>query len=227
MPLAACLSDHRRGDLRRGFYPNRTHAPGNGARCVTIVSNCKSFCATALHERPRANCLPRRRPDGSRYSSRVRLCRLRGCSRRLQAARHLQVSSDLQMRCVRRFARRLPAWRDLDCSTSARLIELRHEFPSYPNATRRGVVVCRRHLRGRARGARSQTRRHLRVRPRYAGPAPIIASTTSTIFVDDLSDAVAYPERFLERTLAQSGLSRSAGGIVARREDGRDRDACV
>ena len=31
----------------------------------------------------------------------------------------------------------------------------------------------------------------------YAGPAPIIASTTSTILVDDLSDAVAYPERFL------------------------------
>ena len=31
----------------------------------------------------------------------------------------------------------------------------------------------------------------------YAGPAPIIASTTSTILVDDLSGAVAYPERFL------------------------------
>ncbi len=31
----------------------------------------------------------------------------------------------------------------------------------------------------------------------HAGPAPIIASTTSTILVDDLSGAVAYPERFL------------------------------
>ena len=30
-----------------------------------------------------------------------------------------------------------------------------------------------------------------------AGPAPIIASTTSTILVDDLSGAVAHPERFL------------------------------
>jgi 3-hydroxybutyryl-CoA dehydrogenase len=30
-----------------------------------------------------------------------------------------------------------------------------------------------------------------------AGPEPIIASTTSTILVDDLSDAVAHPERFL------------------------------
>src|SRR4029079_2759610 len=30
-----------------------------------------------------------------------------------------------------------------------------------------------------------------------AGPAPIIASTTSTILVDDLSTAVAHPERFL------------------------------
>jgi 3-hydroxybutyryl-CoA dehydrogenase len=30
-----------------------------------------------------------------------------------------------------------------------------------------------------------------------AGPAPIIASTTSTILVDDLSNAVAQPERFL------------------------------
>jgi 3-hydroxybutyryl-CoA dehydrogenase len=30
-----------------------------------------------------------------------------------------------------------------------------------------------------------------------AGPAPIIASTTSTILVDDLSDAVAHPARFL------------------------------
>jgi 3-hydroxybutyryl-CoA dehydrogenase len=31
----------------------------------------------------------------------------------------------------------------------------------------------------------------------HAGPVPIIASTTSTILVDDLSGAVAYPERFL------------------------------
>jgi len=32
---------------------------------------------------------------------------------------------------------------------------------------------------------------------RLAGPHPIIASTTSTILVDDLSSAVAHPERFL------------------------------
>ncbi|CAH1650263.1 MULTISPECIES: 3-hydroxybutyryl-CoA dehydrogenase [unclassified Chelatococcus] len=32
---------------------------------------------------------------------------------------------------------------------------------------------------------------------RLAGPAPIIASTTSTILVDDLSDVVEHPERFL------------------------------
>ncbi|MEJ0078287.1 MAG: 3-hydroxybutyryl-CoA dehydrogenase [Alphaproteobacteria bacterium] len=32
---------------------------------------------------------------------------------------------------------------------------------------------------------------------KLAGPAPIIASTTSTILVDDLSDAVDHPERFL------------------------------
>ncbi|CAH1653027.1 3-hydroxybutyryl-CoA dehydrogenase [Chelatococcus asaccharovorans] len=32
---------------------------------------------------------------------------------------------------------------------------------------------------------------------RLAGPEPIIASTTSTILVDDLADAVEHPERFL------------------------------
>jgi 3-hydroxybutyryl-CoA dehydrogenase len=32
---------------------------------------------------------------------------------------------------------------------------------------------------------------------RLAGPAPIIASTTSTILVDDISTAIAHPERFL------------------------------
>ena len=32
---------------------------------------------------------------------------------------------------------------------------------------------------------------------RLAGPQPIIASTTSTILVDDLADAVEHPERFL------------------------------
>src|SRR6185295_2188097 len=32
---------------------------------------------------------------------------------------------------------------------------------------------------------------------RLAGPKPTIASTTSTILVDDLSSAVEYPERFL------------------------------
>jgi 3-hydroxybutyryl-CoA dehydrogenase len=32
---------------------------------------------------------------------------------------------------------------------------------------------------------------------KLAGPTPIIASTTSTILVDDLSDAVEHPERFL------------------------------
>jgi 3-hydroxybutyryl-CoA dehydrogenase len=32
---------------------------------------------------------------------------------------------------------------------------------------------------------------------KIAGPQPIIASTTSTILVDDLSSAVAHPERFL------------------------------
>jgi 3-hydroxybutyryl-CoA dehydrogenase len=32
---------------------------------------------------------------------------------------------------------------------------------------------------------------------RLAGPAPIMASTTSTILVDDLADAIEHPERFL------------------------------
>jgi 3-hydroxybutyryl-CoA dehydrogenase len=40
-------------------------------------------------------------------------------------------------------------------------------------------------------------REALRRAAAYAGPAPIIASTTSTILVDDLSGAVAHPERFL------------------------------
>src|SRR5436305_4614201 len=32
---------------------------------------------------------------------------------------------------------------------------------------------------------------------KLAGPKPIIASTTSTILVDDISSAVEHPERFL------------------------------
>ena len=40
-----------------------------------------------------------------------------------------------------------------------------------------------------------------------AGPAPIIASTTSTILVDDLSGAVAHPERFLNAHWLNPGLS--------------------
>jgi 3-hydroxybutyryl-CoA dehydrogenase len=42
-----------------------------------------------------------------------------------------------------------------------------------------------------------QKRAALALASRLAGPEPIIASTTSTILVDDLADAVEHPERFL------------------------------
>jgi 3-hydroxybutyryl-CoA dehydrogenase len=42
-----------------------------------------------------------------------------------------------------------------------------------------------------------QKRDVLSLAARLAGPEPIIASTTSTILVDDLADAVEHPERFL------------------------------
>jgi 3-hydroxybutyryl-CoA dehydrogenase len=42
-----------------------------------------------------------------------------------------------------------------------------------------------------------QKRDVLSLASRLAGPEPIIASTTSTILVDDLADAVEHPERFL------------------------------
>ena len=58
------------------------------------------------------------------------------------------------------------------------------------------VQIRRDHLRGRAGGARSQAR-GARARLGARRPEPIIASTTSTILVDDLSGAVAHPERFL------------------------------
>ena len=44
---------------------------------------------------------------------------------------------------------------------------------------------------------------------KLAGPEPIIASTTSTILVDDLSGAVEHPERFLNAHWLNPGVSRS------------------
>ena len=46
---------------------------------------------------------------------------------------------------------------------------------------------------------------------KLVGPDVIIASTTSTILVDDLSRAVENPSAFSQRALAQPGLSHAAG----------------
>jgi 3-hydroxybutyryl-CoA dehydrogenase len=43
-----------------------------------------------------------------------------------------------------------------------------------------------------------------------AGPKPIIASTTSTIMVDEMAGEVERTARFPRRPLAQSSLSRPA-----------------
>jgi 3-hydroxybutyryl-CoA dehydrogenase len=48
-----------------------------------------------------------------------------------------------------------------------------------------------------------------------AGPAAIIASTTSTILVDDLSSARRSPGALPQRALAQSRLSDPAGGALS------------
>jgi 3-hydroxybutyryl-CoA dehydrogenase len=50
---------------------------------------------------------------------------------------------------------------------------------------------------------------------KLAGPNPIIASTTSTILVDDLSSAVRSPRTLPQRALAQSGVSRASGRALA------------
>ena len=52
---------------------------------------------------------------------------------------------------------------------------------------------------------------------RIAGPEPIIASTTSTILVDDLSSVRRASGALSQRPLAQPGVSHSAGGALARR----------
>ena len=51
------------------------------------------------------------------------------------------------------------------------------------------------------------------------GPDVIIASTTSTILVDDLSGAVEHPAALSQRALAQPGLSDPAGRDLAGRGD--------
>ena len=55
------------------------------------------------------------------------------------------------------------------------------------------------------------------------GPDVVIASTTSTILVDDLSGAVENPRTLSQRALAQPGLSDSAGRDFA---GGSDRSRC-
>ena len=72
-----------------------------------------------------------------------------------------------------------------------------------------------RHLRGRAGSARAQAR-SARARLELAGPAPIIASTTSTILVDDLSSAVEHPERFLNAHWLNPAYPGAAGRALAR-----------
>ena len=62
---------------------------------------------------------------------------------------------------------------------------------------------------------------------KLAGPKPIIASTTSTILVDDLSRRRRAPRTLPQRALAQSGVPRAAGRGLARRahRSGRSRRA--
>ena len=52
-----------------------------------------------------------------------------------------------------------------------------------------------------------------------SGPTPIIASTTSTILVDDLSGAIEHPRALSQRALAQPGLSDPAGRDFAGHSD--------
>ena len=77
-------------------------------------------------------------------------------------------------------------------------------------------AALRRHLRRRAGSARAEAARRWRDASRLAGEGPIIASTTSTILVDDLAGAVEHPEPLPQCALAQSGLSGAADRIVAR-----------
>ena len=69
---------------------------------------------------------------------------------------------------------------------------------------RRALAAGRRHLRRRAGGARTSSARCWRASRRSPARRPIIASTTSTILVDDLSGAVAAPGALPQRALAQS-----------------------
>ncbi len=63
----------------------------------------------------------------------------------------------------------------------------------------------------------SSSARRWRAPRNSPGPTPIIASTTSTILVDDLSGAVEHPAALPQRALAQSGVSGAAGRDFARR----------
>jgi hypothetical protein len=58
---------------------------------------------------------------------------------------------------------------------------------------------------------------------RLAGPEPIIASTTSTILVDDLSGAVEHPGRFSTRT-GSIALPHAVGRALGRQGDPAGRD---
>jgi 3-hydroxybutyryl-CoA dehydrogenase len=61
---------------------------------------------------------------------------------------------------------------------------------------------------------------------KLAGSQPIIASTTSTILVDDLSSAVERPERFLNAHWLNPAFLNAAGRTLARRVD-RSRHRCA
>ena len=233
----------RRRDLRRGFHADRADAASrSGSADLDRAATCKQLLARGLaDERARGHRLPRRRPHGARHRGRVRLCRARvalvdfkprdeaafddACRRALGEVRST-LGTLAQLRPVRRQR------------TSTRIAA---RVSVVPRARRAGRA--RRPPASSSKACRkcsTSSARRWRAPRSSPGPTPIIASTTSTILVDDLSGAVEHPERFLNAhwlnpaflvplvevspgTAHRSGRHRAREGAAGRRRQGAGR----
>ena len=142
--------------------------------------------------------LSRRRPHGSRHRGGVRLCRPRRHHDRHQRRALTTQFAVARAEALGEVSNTLASLARFGCSADDDADAVVARVSVVPAQSTAAALAERRHrVRRRARGGRPQAR-GAGARPRSCvGPTPIIASTTSTILVDDLSGAVEHPERFL------------------------------
>ena len=185
--------------VRRGFHADGTNAAelglgATGSRRAAAAPQMESWPRLSVNARPHR--LPRCRADGARHRGRVRLCGAPGRAGRFQSTRRYGIR-ELSGEALGEVRNVLGTLASFGLFDAAQVDSIAARVSVVPEAQAEAALSSAGIIFEGVPEVLDLKREALGRASKLAGPTPIIASTTSTILVDDLSGAVAHPERFL------------------------------